>query len=152
MTEIQPQHSRSYEKASCHRAMFPKLGHLMNPKHIHALQCEGYYTKRCMQALVEGMIINTNSGVCLETMSVFCRQCVCSTPQSCPTHCDPRLLCPWDSLGKNTGVGCHVLLQGIFPTQGWNLCLLRFLHQQADSLPLVPPCQGVTHITKCLFF
>ena len=26
------------------------------------------------------------------------------------------LLCPWNSPGKNTGVGCHVLLQGIFPT------------------------------------
>ena len=33
------------------------------------------------------------------------------------------LLCPWDSPGKNTGVGCHALLQGIFPTQGLNLCL-----------------------------
>ena len=35
--------------------------------------------------------------------------------QSCPTPCDPRwqptrLLCPWDSPGKNTGVGCHFLL------------------------------------------
>ena len=30
----------------------------------------------------------------------------------------PGLLCPWDSLGKNTGEGCHFLLQGIFPTQG----------------------------------
>ena len=29
----------------------------------------------------------------------------------------PRLLCPWDSPGKNTGVGCHALLRGIFPTQ-----------------------------------
>ena len=29
-----------------------------------------------------------------------------------------------DSSGKNTGVGCHALLQGIFPTQGLNLCLL----------------------------
>ena len=29
----------------------------------------------------------------------------------------PRLLCPWDSPGKNTGVGCHFLLQGIVPTQ-----------------------------------
>ena len=29
-----------------------------------------------------------------------------------------RLLCPWDSPGKNTGVGCHSLLQGIFLTQG----------------------------------
>ena len=49
--------------------------------------------------------------------------------QSCPTLCDPmdcsptRLLCPWDSPGKNTGVGCHFLPQGIFPTQGWNLGL-----------------------------
>ena len=29
-----------------------------------------------------------------------------------------RVLCPWDFLGKNSGVGCHSLLQGIFPTQG----------------------------------
>ena len=39
-----------------------------------------------------------------------------------------RLLCPWDSPGKNTGVGCHAPLQGIFPTQGWKLCLLHLLH------------------------
>ena len=31
-----------------------------------------------------------------------------------------RLLCPWDFLGKSTGVGCHFLLQGIFLTQGLN--------------------------------
>ena len=31
-----------------------------------------------------------------------------------------RLLRPWDFLGKSTGVGCHFLLQGIFPTQGLN--------------------------------
>ena len=31
-----------------------------------------------------------------------------------------RLLCPWDSPGKNTGVGCHFLLQAIFTTQGLN--------------------------------
>ena len=42
-----------------------------------------------------------------------------------------RLLYPWDSPGKNTGVGCHVLLQGIFPTQGLKLCLLCLLHGQA---------------------
>ena len=36
-----------------------------------------------------------------------------------------RLLCPWNSLGKNTGVGCHFLLQGIFPIQGSNLGLLH---------------------------
>ena len=41
--------------------------------------------------------------------------------------------CPWNSPGKTTGVGCHSLLQGIFPTQGLNLHLL---HWQVDSLPL----------------
>ena len=35
-----------------------------------------------------------------------------------------RLLCPWDFPGKDTGVGCHFLLQGIFPTQGSNPGLL----------------------------
>ena len=43
------------------------------------------------------------------------------------------LLCPWDSLGKSTGVGCQFLLQGIFLTQALNPCLL---HWQVDSLPL----------------
>ena len=45
----------------------------------------------------------------------------------------PGSFCPQDSPGKNTGVGCHFLLQGIFSTQGSNLHLL---HWQADSLPL----------------
>ena len=47
-----------------------------------------------------------------------------------------RLLCPWNFPGKNTGVGCHFLLQGIFPTQGSKPCLFHLLHWQADSLPL----------------
>ena len=51
----------------------------------------------------------------------------------------PRLLCPWDSPGKNTGVGCHALPQGIFPTQGSNLSLLCLLHWQEGSLSLAPP-------------
>ena len=50
-----------------------------------------------------------------------------------------RLLRPRDSPGKNPGVGGHVLLQGIFPTQGSNPCLLCLLHWQVGSLPLVPP-------------
>ena len=49
------------------------------------------------------------------------------------------LLCLWDSPGKNTGVGCHALLQRIFPTQGLNPCLLGLLHWQADSSLLAPP-------------
>jgi len=49
------------------------------------------------------------------------------------------LLCPWDSPGKNIGVGCHTFLQGIFMTQGLDPRLLHLLHWQADSLPLAPP-------------
>ena len=52
---------------------------------------------------------------------------MCMLSQSYLTLCDPmdpmectRLLCPWNSLDKKTGVGCHALLQGIFPTQGSN--------------------------------
>ena len=44
-----------------------------------------------------------------------------------------RFLCSWDSLGKNTGVGRHFLLQGIFPTQGLNIGLLCLLHWQVGS-------------------
>ena len=50
---------------------------------------------------------------------------VCLAAQLCPTLFDPMDCRPsssihGDSPGKNTGVGCHALLQGIFPTQGSN--------------------------------
>ena len=45
---------------------------------------------------------------------------LCLVAQSCPTLCDPLpgSSVHGDSPGKNTRVGCHALLQGIFPTQG----------------------------------
>ena len=64
---------------------------------------------------------------------------------SCPTLCNPNNCSPssssvhGDSPGKNTGVGCHVFLQEIFPTQGSNAHLLHLLHWQVGSLPVVPP-------------
>ena len=48
-----------------------------------------------------------------------------------------RLLYPWNSPGKNTGAGCHFLLQSILLTQGSNQSLLHLLHWQADSLSLL---------------
>ena len=51
---------------------------------------------------------------------------LCWVTQSCPTLCDPMDCSPpgssvhGDSPGKNTGVGCHALLQVIFPIQGLN--------------------------------
>ena len=62
-----------------------------------------------------------------------------------PQHAS--LLCLWDSPGKHTGVGCHALLQKIFPTQETprdrsNLHLLHFLHWQVGSLPLLDSSIG----------
>ena len=59
-----------------------------------------------------------------------------------------KLLCPWDSPGKNTGVGCHFLLQGIFPTLGSNPLLLRLLHQQVESSPTEPSGKALI-LTVC---
>ena len=69
---------------------------------------------------------------------LFCqhlpKMCVCA--QSCLILCDPQdysapgsSLCSWTSPGKNTGVGCHFLLLGVFLTQGLNLGLLHcYIH------------------------
>ena len=53
------------------------------------------------------------------------------------------LLCPWNSPGKSTGVGCHFLLQGIFPTWGSNLGLLhckQILYQEGNGNSLQYLC------------
>ena len=78
----------------------------------------------------------------LEQFFLICHSCFthccCLVTKLClalmtPWTAGHRHLCPWYYLGKNTGVGCHFLLQGIFVVQGSNL---HFLHWQADSLPL----------------
>ena len=61
-----------------------------------------------------------------------------------------QLLFPWDSPGKNTGVVCHALSQGIFPMRGLNLCILCLLDWQAGSLPLVPPGKKTVDLNKIL--
>ena len=74
---------------------------------------------------------------------------MCLVVQSCPTllthRLQPaRLLCPWRSSGKNTGVGSHSLCQRIFPTQGLNPGLLHcrqilyHLRHQGSPLTLNP--------------
>ena len=65
----------------------------------------------------------------------------CVLTQSCLTLCDhkdcspPRLLCPGDFPGKNSGMGCHFLLQRIFPTQGLN--------------PGLPNCRQILYHLNC---
>ena len=58
------------------------------------------------------------------------KSCCCLVTKLCPALLGPhglqctKLLCPWNFPGKNIGVSCHFLLQGIFPTQESNPCLL----------------------------
>ena len=68
--------------------------------------------------------------------------CACSVMEGSPL----RFFCSWDSPGKNSGVGCHFLLQGLFPTQWSNLHLLCLLHWQVDSFPLAPPGKVVASV------
>ena len=63
-----------------------------------------------------------------------------------------RFLCPWNSPGKNTGVGCHALLQGIFPTHGSNPGLLlsgRFFTiwatRKGQGKPYSRSCSSTQH-------
>ena len=82
--------------------------------------------------LLQGIFLTQESKPSL----LHCRQVLYQlsyegSPKSCPTLYDP-MDCSQpgssvhgDSPGKNTGVGCHFLLQGIFPTEGSNLRLLR---------------------------
>ena len=58
-----------------------------------------------------------------------------ATPWTPPS----RPFCPLNVLGKHMGVGCHFILQGIFPTQGSNPRLLHLRHWQADSFTTEPP-------------
>ena len=78
--------------------------------------------------------------VCCSVASVMCVCVCCSIASVMSKSLRPHglqtasLLCPWDFTGKNTRMGCHAFLQGIFLTQGLSQLLL-----QADFLPTKPP-------------
>ena len=78
--------------------------------------------------------------------------CMCEKSlQSCPTLCETVVLQAPLSMGfssKDTVVGCHALLQGIFLMQWSNQGHLSLLHWQAGSLPLVPPGKPCYPIDK----
>ena len=74
--------------------------------------------RSCMQS---ASVMTDKESVCCAVISCFSRVRLFATPWAV-AH---QAICPWNSPGKNTGVGCHALLQGIFPTQG---CNPGFLH------------------------
>ena len=58
-----------------------------------------------------------------------------------------RLLCPWDFPGKNTAVGCHFLLQGIFWTQGSNC---HFPFDKSTGSSIASPVPGSQSLSSSL--
>ena len=60
-----------------------------------------------------------------------------------------RFLCPWDYPGKNTGVGCHFLLQGIFLTEGLKLHLLHW-QEYCTTEPSGKAPSVEVHICFCI--
>ena len=90
------------------------------------LRCWKYIRKPNNQVPV--VPVGEEEGSMTQESSIETYTCVLSAKslQLCLTLCNPMdcslpgSLCPWNSPGQNTGVGCHSLLQGIFPTQGSN--------------------------------
>ena len=88
---------------------------------------------------------------------------LCLVAQSRPTLCNPRVCSPpaspvhGDSPGKNTEVGCHALLQGIFPTQGldpslphWSI--LYHLSPRGSPFHSIVTCYKVIHFSFVYFW
>ena len=97
---------------------------LLKKKWLSRKSCTLYKPNKCLQSKLSQRKY-TNIKIC-------CCHCCCLVAKSCLTlswshGLQPnRLLCPWDFPGKDIGVGCPFLLQGIIPTQRLNLCLLHW--------------------------
>ena len=109
------------------------------------------YILKCMYFFELQFSLNICTGVRLQ-----CHACLCAKSlQSCLTLLGPMDCSPpsssvhGDSSGKNTGVGCHALFQGIFLTKRMNPHLSCVLCWQASSLPLEPPGKPI-YITSSL--
>ena len=118
--------------------------------------CKSNHQAACLESDVCQLIFSKTGGGKVKLITMVWFSCpidlICmhaKSLQSCSTLCNimnfspPDFLYPWNFPGKNTGVGCCALLQGIFPTEGSNPCLSCLLHWQLDSLSLVPP--GKSH-------
>ena len=116
------------------------------------------FISKCLKANLSTAEWNSNSSVLSSHCLAFTHSNTTKINQDSPTGCVSVCMCvcmcvrvfgdAWTvthgtqcplGSGKNTGVGCHFLLQRIFPTQGLKLQLLHILHCQKHSLPLAPP-------------
>ena len=79
-----------------------------------------FHTRKSWSQKVDSAVLRLGYGM----MLLFSHKVVSDFLQPCALQ-PARLLCPWNFPGKNTGVGCHFLLQGIFQTWGSSLHLLH---------------------------
>ena len=102
-----------------------------------------------------------NAGLCkMKCQWALCYAVLCLVIQPCPTLCSPMDCSPpgssvhGDFPSKNTGVGCHAFLQGIFPTQGLNPGLLHrrwmLYHLNHQGSPSGPAAAAAKTLQSCL--
>ena len=108
---------------------------LSDPWIWHQLPFTGPTTEIWLSSSLQCMKPSCQTQECLENWCVCTVVSNSATPQELQP---PRLLYSWDFRGKNTGVVSHLLLQGLFPTQGPTPCLLHLLHCR-QILPLGSP-------------
>ena len=84
------------------------------------------------------LLLSLVSNMCVRACYLFSRVPLFATLRTVACQA------PWDSPGKNTGVSCHLFLQGIFPTQESNPCLLQLLY---CKLILYLWATGEAHLT-----
>ena len=96
---------------------FDKIQHPFMIKVLQKVGIEGNYLNMCVCVCV---------CVCVCTRMLVTQSCLTLATPWTVAHCNCTMsLCPWNSLGKNTAVGCNIFFQGIFPTQGLNPGLLH---------------------------
>ena len=110
----------------------------------------------CLRFLGKSPRVPFHLVCCLPTLHTV----LCLDAQSRPTLCDPmdysppESSVPGESPGKNTGVGCHALLQGIFPAQVSNPGLLpcrQILHPLSQSGRLKNTGVGILSLLQGIF-
>ena len=113
-------------------------------KGSEALQTEAWLGQLLSLSIELEEALLTHTGMLLQQCQSYYELCLCACVLShvplfaAPWTAAPRLLYLWNSPGKNTGVGCHFLLQGIFPTMepmfSCVSCIFRWI-----PLPLASP-------------
>ena len=118
-------------------------------KVLASLVPSGGSSRVCSRPLSQLLVGAGNPWNCLAQRSLSAHSVMSNSLRPCGLYL-ARHLCPWDFSGKNTGVSCHFLLPGIFPTQGSNLCLQhgrQILNPQSHQ---GSPGMEPHHSTSCL--